>query len=86
MGIMLGNQSPEQIASRLGIKLAPADIKLLRSTWQQRSENIKKGKWHCFYTPFVMVCGDIKTAGKMRDLFMRYDLSHAEQFGIAWEK
>ena len=83
--MMLGNLTPEQISERLHISLSEEDVKKLRDTWQQKAENVKDGKWHCFDIPFVMVCGDKPTAEDMRDMFMRYDLSNAERFGISWE-
>ena len=86
MGIMLGNQTIEQIERRLKITLTDEHKTALRDSWQQKAENIANGKWHCFDLPFVMVCGDKQTAEKWRDTFMKYDLSHAERFGISWER
>lgn len=86
MNIMLGNQTPEQIEKRLRITLSEADKEELRSTWQQKAEDIADGKWHCFDIPFMMVCGDKETATKWRDIFMNYDLSKGELFQISWER
>lgn len=86
MGIMLGNQTIEQIEERLRICLSDEHKEELRSTWQQRAEDIKDGMWHCFDIPFVFVCGDIETAKKWRDVFMLYDLTKAERFQISWER
>ena len=86
MKMMLGNQTPEQIEKRLRINLSNEHKEELRSTWQQKAENITDGKWHCFDIPFMFVCGDIETAKKCRDIFMSYDLSKAEMFQISWER
>lgn len=86
MGIMLGNQTVEQIEKRLGITLSQEHKQALFESWQQKAEDIADEKWHCFDLPFVMVCGSKKTAEKFRDIFTQYDLSKAELFGIAWER
>lgn len=86
MGIMLGNLTVDQIEKRLQIALTDQHKKELFESWQQKAENIADGSWHCFDLPFVMVCGDKKTAEKWRDAFMTYDLSNAERFGITWER
>lgn len=86
MGIMLGNQTPDQIARRLKIELSEEHKKELTESWQQRAENIEMDKWHCFDIPFMMVCGSRETAEKFRDLFLTYDLSKGELFQIGWEE
>ena len=59
---MLGNQSVSQIEKRLGIEF-PKDVKeFMLKNHQPEASNIKKGKWHCFDLPFVLVCGDMQTA------------------------
>ena len=69
MKMMLGNQTPEQIEKRLRISLSNEHKEELRSTWQQKAENITEGKWHCFDIPFMFVCGDIETAKKVERHF-----------------
>ena len=86
MGIMLGNQTPDQIARRLKIELTEEHKKQLLDAWQQKAEDIAKDKWHCFDIPFMMVCGNKATAERFRDLFMEYDLSKGEMFQISWQK
>ena len=76
--IMLGNQTPEQIAQRLRITLSDEHLKELHDTWQ--------GKWHCYDLPFMMVCSDKPTAEKWVGIFKSYDLSNAERFQISWER
>ena len=85
MGIMLGNQSPYQIARRLKIELTEEHKKQLMDAWQQKADDIAKDKWHCFDIPFMMVCGSKETAEKFRDLFLTYDLSKGELFQISWQ-
>lgn len=86
MGIMLGNQTPEQIEARLHITLSDEHKNELKESWQQKAEDIANGKWHCFDIPFMLVCGDMETAKKWRDVFMSYDLSKAELFQISWQR
>lgn len=65
MNIMLGNQSVKQIEERLGIEF-PEDIReFMNKNHQSETNNIAKGKWHCFDIPFHIVCGDIDTATKI---------------------
>ena len=62
MSVYLGNLNVDQIEKRIGINF-PEDVRDFMSTSHQPSAtNIKKGKWHCFYSPFVLVCCDIETA------------------------
>lgn len=86
MGIMLGNQTVEQIEKRLGITLSHEHKQVLFDSWQQKAEDIADEKWHCFDLPFCFVCGSKNTAEKFRDIFLQYDLSKAELFQIAWER
>ena len=86
MGIMLGNQTPDQIARRLKIELSEEHRAELLETWQQKAENIAVDKWHCFDIPFMMVCGSKEVAEKLRDMFLTYDLSKGERFQIAWQQ
>ena len=88
MSIMLGNQTPKQIANRLKIVLSEEHEKELLNSWQQEvnHKDIADGKWHCFDIPFMLVCGDKETATYWRDVFMSYDLSNAELFQISWER
>lgn len=65
MGIMLGNQSIDQIEKRIGISF-PNEIRaFMETSHQDEASNIVKGKWHCFDLPFVIVCGDKETAEKI---------------------
>ena len=84
MGIMLGNQTPDQIARRLKIELSEEHKTQLMESWQQKAEEIAPDKWHCFDIPFMMVCGNKATAERFRDLFMEYDLGKGEFFQISW--
>lgn len=85
--IMLGNQTPEQIAQRLRITLSYEHMKELHDTWQQNvSIDLKPGNWHCYDLPFMMVCSDKPTAEKWVGIFKSYDLSNAERFQISWKR
>lgn len=72
MGICLGNLSVRQIEDRLSIELSEDDRGALSASRQQMAENIAPGKWHCFDLPFVVVCGDMDTAIKVRDILTPY--------------
>lgn len=85
--ILLGNQTPEQIAKRLNINLTDEHIEMLRNTWQQNvSKKLEKGAWHCYDLPFMFMCSDRETAEKWVNIFKTYDLSKAEQIQISWER
>lgn len=85
--IMLGNQTPEQIAARLNVNLSDEHIEMLRDSWQQNvSKDLEDGKWHCFDLPFLFMCSDRETAEKWVGIFQTYDLSKAERFQISWER
>lgn len=86
MGMMLGNQTPDQIAKRLKIDMSEEHKNILMESWQQKADDIAEDKWHCFDIPFMMVCGCKATAEKMRDLFTTYDLSKGELFQISWTR
>ena len=64
--MLLGNLNIKQIEDKLGIDF-PDSLKsyiyiYMKSNHQSNAENIKKGKWHCFDIPFVLICGDKDTA------------------------
>jgi len=53
-----GNLSIEEIEEKTGIKF-PKDLKeYMAPRRQMEASNIKPGKWHCFDSPFILVCGD----------------------------
>lgn len=84
--IFLGNLTIKEIEDRLNIILSEEDKKILSESKQEEAENIKKGKWHCFDLPFMIVCGDKQTAIKLNELFSSYDLNHAKQCcQLTWE-
>jgi len=65
MSIMLGNQSISQIEKRLGIEFPEEIREFMKQTHQSSANKIAKGKWHCFYIPFNIVCGDLEIATKI---------------------
>jgi len=65
MNIMLGNLDVTQIEKRLGIEFPNEIREFMSENHQASASNIKKGKWHCYDIPFVMVCGDVDTATKI---------------------
>lgn len=87
MSIYLGNLTPEQIESRLGIELTAEDKELLKKTHQPEVNNvpIAPGKWHCFDLPFIIITSDVKTARMFVDIFSKYDPSKfKESLQIGW--
>ena len=62
---MLGNLSVSQIEKRLGIDFPQEIRELMNQTHQADATNIAPGKWHCFYIPFNLVCGDMEIATKI---------------------
>jgi hypothetical protein len=69
MGIMLGNQSVEQIEKRMGVSF-PENIREELLNNRQHSADtslLDKEEWHCFDIPFTMVCGSMELAQKIFD-------------------
>ena len=62
MSIYLGNLSIEEIESRSGVKFPKELIDYMEPRKQNNASNVKAGEWHCFDTPFTLVCGDRATA------------------------
>jgi len=62
MAIYLGNLGVEDIQSRCGVAFPSELIDYMTPRKQEEAENVKKGMWHCFDIPFVLVCGDMETA------------------------
>lgn len=76
MSIYLGNLTPGQIESRLGIELTAEDKELLKKTHQPEvNVPLESGKWHCFDIPFMLMTHDIKTASMFADIFRKYEPS-----------
>lgn len=67
MGIMLGNLSVKEIEERAGVEFPEKLIEFMNTNHQEKAENIKAGKWHCFDMPFNLVCGDMETASTIFD-------------------
>jgi len=65
MSIMLGDLTVSQIEQRLGIKFPKEIQDFMTETHQPSASNIAKGRWHCFDTPFNLVCGDVDVATKI---------------------
>lgn len=89
MSIYLGNLTPEQIESRLGINITAEDKELLKKTHQPEVNNvpIALGKWHCFDLPFMIMTSDVKTARMFVDIFSKYEPStFRECLQIGWER
>lgn len=55
--MMLGNLSLERIEKRTGVVFPEPFRSKFTKLHQSSANNIKKGKWHCFDIPFMLVCG-----------------------------
>ena len=67
MAIYLGNLSIEQMENRAGVEFPDKLKDYMKTRKQESASNIKKGKWHCFDIPFVLVCGDMETATEVHN-------------------
>lgn len=88
MMIYLGNLSVQQIEERTGITLSDTDREYMNANRQEEVNNtaLKKGKWHCFDMPFMIMTHDKKTADTYRDMLMEYDWANCrEALQIGWE-
>lgn len=65
--VMLGNLSVQDMENRLGVQFPEEVREFMQGVQQQKAENIAVGKWHCFYIPFILVCGDMETAQRIHD-------------------
>ena len=71
--MMLGNFTVEQMEERLGITLVDDDREFFKQSRQEKVANIANDKWHCFDIPFIIVCGSMKMAIKVRDILQPYE-------------
>lgn len=62
MNIRLGNLSIEDIERRTGVRFPEELRDFMGNSRQEIATDIAEGKWHCFDLPFIIVCGDSKTA------------------------
>lgn len=60
--IMLGNLSIEDMQKRSGVTFPEELVEFMTPRWQQKAEEVGPDQWHCFDIPFVLLCGDMKTA------------------------
>lgn len=84
MSIALGNLSIADMERRLGIMLDTNEREVLEGMRQDKASNIAPGKIHCFDIPFMIVCGCMDTAIKVRDILTPYSpqMTTAIQIGI----
>ena len=86
MAIMLGNLNMSSIEARLGITLKEKERDTLSSMRQDDAQNIQPGKWHCFDLPFMIMCGDLRTAQQVCEILRPYSNSMKTQLQISWQK
>lgn len=80
--IHLGNLTIEQMESRTGVRFPDELRTFLRDRHQSEASDIKAGKWHCFDLPFLLVCGDLKTAQQIYDHLSPLAASFAQPLEI----
>ena len=85
MGILLGNLTVSQLEKRLGITLTDDERQFLIGTNQEKAENIKPDKWHCFDLPFNLVCGSREFAIKVCEILKPYSNKMITQLRISIE-
>ena len=85
MGIYLGNLSVAEIEKRSSVKFPQELIDYMTETHQERASDVMEGKWHCFDIPFILVCGDVKTATHIYNYLstMSKDFSEPLQIALA---
>jgi hypothetical protein len=59
--MMLGNKSVSEIEEDLRVKFPEPFRTEFTERRQEEAEDIAEGKWHCFYFPFLIACGDEET-------------------------
>ncbi len=83
---MLGNLSIEEIEKRAGVKFPDELVDYMKPRWQQKAENVGKGKWHCFDIPFNLVCGDMETATEIYNHLKAFSSDFKEPLQITLTK
>lgn len=83
MSIYLGNLSIDEIEKRAGVDFPQELRDYMKPRKQENASNIKQGKWHCFDIPFVLVCGDIKTATKIHGHLKAFSTDFKESLQIS---
>lgn len=81
MSIYLGNLSIDDIERRTGIVLNDEHKRYMNEHRQSEVNNtpIKKGFWHCFDIPFMVMTSDKETAKEYVDMFSTYDWSKCKE-------
>jgi len=81
MGIYLGNLSIEDIEKRTGITLSDEHKKYMNEHRQMEVNHtpIKKGFWHGFDIPFMVMTSDEETAREYMEMLSVYDWSKCKE-------
>lgn len=81
MSIYLGNLSIEDIEKRTGIILTDEHRQYMNEHRQMEVNSIpiKKGFWHGFDIPFMLMASDKETAKKYVDMLSVYDWSKCKE-------
>lgn len=79
--MMLGNLSTMDICNRLGITLPSDIVETLESIRSHKAE-FTGDYWHGFDIPFVIYCGNIDVAIKIRDIYKPYVKGMKTQLSI----
>lgn len=84
-GIRLGNLTPEQIESRLGIRFSNEDRNYLIKNHNPNAAKIEQGRWHCFDFPFVFVASDKDACLTYLEIFKKYEAEMKEIIQITFD-
>lgn len=81
MSIYLGNLSVNDIERRTGIVLNDEHKRYMNEHRQLEVNNmpIKKGFWHCFDIPFMVMTSDKEMAKEYVDMLSAYDWSKCKE-------
>jgi len=81
--MLLGNLSLKEIQNRTGVEFPQVLVDYMETRHQSCASNIKKGKWHCFDIPFILVAGDLETATEIYNNLKSLSGDFKEEMQIA---
>ena len=86
MNIMLGNLSLEQIEDRCGVTFPEPFRSTFKDKRQEHATIDKKGVWHGFDIPFVIVCGGEDLFNQVKDNLLPLADKFKKPLGITYKE
>lgn len=86
MSLFFGNLTTKEMIERLGVYLTDEEIKTLEEKRQNNAQVIRKGKFHCFEDPFLILAGDYDTAMFIVDILKPHEKNMQKPMTIAIEE